>query len=563
MNADPSYPLAHAALEEAWTNLGYNENAVAEAKKALDLGNMLSREDHAVVEAHYYEASKDWEKATQTYQTLYDSFPDNLEYGLDLVNAQIGGERANDALNLLAKLRETSPEAKNDPRIDLAEVQAANLLSDNKRMVTAAGAAIQKSEASGARLLTGRALYSQCRAFANLGQFEDAKKACDRAEGIYKDSGDLAGEAQVLHAAAEAPLDQGNLPVATALYEQALSLARKIGDKRAIARELGNLGVIAAQEGDVASAEKMDSEALQDFGDVGNKAGMAVVEANTGDLFHLEGRLDKALAEYRDALVLAREVGNKSSEGNDLQIIGSVLMDQGELNAANEMFQQAATIQLQIDDKGYYADTLTSMGEVHRQRDDLDGAKKLFDQAVSIRQQLGDAGSVAQAELPLVELACDSNLGGTGEKFARDAAQEFQKENESDEQILALAWLSRALVQEGKVSDAQAAIVQATTLSAKSSDAATHLVFEIADAYTQSAAADFSGAEHSAKSAFTQASKLGFVQTRLEASLALGKIEMKGANSAAGRATLQQLAKDARARGFTLIARKASADLQP
>jgi eukaryotic-like serine/threonine-protein kinase len=561
VNADPSYPLAHSALAQAWTNLGYSQNAVAESKKALDLGGALSREDHAIVEANYYEASKDWDKTIRIYQSLYASFPDNLEYGLDLVNAQIGGERPKDALSLLEKLRETSQEARNDPRVDLEEEQAANLLSDNKRMIAAGDAAVKKSEASGARLLMARAELFQCRAYANLGKAQEAETACDRARRVYQDSGDLAGEAQTLHAAAEAPLDQGNLSQAQALYQQALALARKTGDKRAIARELGNLGVVAVQEGDTASAEKLDSEALQDYGDVGDKQGMSVVEGNTGDLFHLEGRLDKAVAEYRDALILAREVGHRSSEAIDLQLIGNVLMEQGELNAAMQMFQQAADIQQQIGDKGYYADTLISMGELHRQRGEPDSAKKLYEQALSLRQQRGEAGSVAEVELFLAEIACDSNQGETGQKFAQDAAQEFQRENESDEQILALAFLSRALLKQEKIGEAQGVIAKAKTLSQKSSDVATRLALEVDSSYVLAATGDLSGAEHLAKSAFTEANKLGFVQTQLEASLALGEIQMEDQNPASGRVLLQHLAKEARARGFALIAEKASAAL--
>ena len=99
VDADPSYPLAHASLARAWMALGYNQNAVTEAKKAVDLAGKLSREDHALVEARYYEASKDWEKAIDTYRALFASFPDNLEYGLYLTNAQIGGEHGYEQQN--------------------------------------------------------------------------------------------------------------------------------------------------------------------------------------------------------------------------------------------------------------------------------------------------------------------------------------------------------------------------------------------------------------------------------------------------------------------------------
>ena len=559
INGDPSYPLSHAALAQAWARLGYDLNAEAEAKKAMDLGTMLSQEDRAIVEGNYYEASQDWEKAIQTYRTLYASFPDNLEYGLDLLNAQIGGERANDAFAFCAKLRDSSAEATNDPRVDLAEEQASSLLSDNRRVITAGDAAIRKSQASGSRLLTARASFFQCRAYANMGLAKEAENACDQARRIYGDSGDMAGEAQALHAAAEVPLNQGDLSKAAAWYEQALSLARKTGDKRAIARELGNLALIAAQQGDTASAEKMFSETLRDFYDVGDKHGISVIEGNMGELFQLEGRLNRAVAEYRDALLLAREVGHKSSEAIDLKLIGDVLMEQGDLNTAMLMFEQAAAIQQQIGDKGYYANTLSSIGELHRQRDDLDGAKRFYDEALSLRRNRGEKGGMAKVDLFLAEMASDSNQGAIAERYAQDAFQEFQIEKESDAQILALALLSRSLVQQGKIVEALQAVAKANSLSTKSSDLATRLVFEIDSAYVLAAAKDFPKAEHLVRSALAESTELGFVHTRLEASLALGKIETMARNSAAGRVLLQQLTRDARTKGFLLISRKASA----
>lgn len=55
-----------------------------------------------------------------------------------------------------------------------------------------------------------------------------------------------------------------------------------------------------------------------------------------------------------------------------------------------------------------------------------------------------------------------------------------------------------------------------------------------------------------------EAEKLGFVPYGFEARLALGEIETKSGNTAEGRARLQVLEKDAKAKGFLLIARKAA-----
>ncbi|MGA8310372.1 MAG: protein kinase, partial [Terriglobales bacterium] len=424
--ADPSYPLVHSALARAWMPLGYNQNAIDEAKKALDLAGKLSREDHALIEARYFEATKNWEKAIEIYRSLFSFFQDSLEYGLYLANAQVGGERANDALTTIAQLRGLSREAKIDPRIDLAEAEAAYLLADHRHVVAAAETTIKKANASGARLVAARARLLQCRALASLGQPQPSMAAGADAGRIYHEAGDLGGEAQAFHATAEVPLNQGDLKLAKTLYQQALAIARKIGDKRATARELGNIGLVFAQEGDFATGERIYGEALADFRDVGDKHGMSVVIGNTGDIFHAEGRLGEALAEYRDALILAREVGHRSSEGIDIQLIGNVLADQGDLSGAMQMYQQASAIQREIDDTSYYAATLVSIGRVRRQRGDSDGAKKAYQESLALRERLGEKGTAAETKVALAELACDSGQPAQAEKLATGAVQEFQ-----------------------------------------------------------------------------------------------------------------------------------------
>jgi serine/threonine-protein kinase len=556
---DPSYPLVHSALATVWMRLGYNQNAIDEARKALDLAGKLSREDHALIEARYYEASKNWEKAIETYRSLYGFFPDSLEYGLHLANAQVGGERANDALNTIAQLRSLSPEAKDDPRIDLAEAEAAYLLSDSKRVVAAAETTIKKANASGARLVAARAHLLQCRALASLGQPQESMAAGAEASRIYHEAGDPSGEAQAFHAAAEVPLNQGDLKLAKSMYEQALAIARKIGDKRAMARELGNIGVILVQQGDFATGERIYGEALADFRDVGDKHGMSVVIGNTGDIFHAQGKLGDALAEYRDALVLAREVGHKSSEGIDHQLIGNVLGDQGDLGGAMEMYQRASEIQREIDDTSYYAATLVSIGRLRRQRGDSDGAKKAYEESLALRERLGEKGTTAETQVALAELACDSGQAAQAEKLTAGAVHEFQVEQEADNELMAETVLLRSLLQQGKLADARNAAASGNALYEKSKDVTIRLPFAIESAYAKAAVKDLAGAERLAREVAVEADKFGLVRIQFEASLAIGEIQQMGPNPAPSRVRLTKLANDARSKGFELIARKASA----
>ena len=70
---------------------------------------------------------------------------------------------------------------------------------------------------------------------------------------------------------------------------------------------------------------------------------------------------------------------------------------------------------------------------------------------------------------------------------------------------------------------------------------------------------DLAGAEHLAREAADEANRFGLVRIQLEASLAIAEIQQKGRNPAQGRVHLAKLANDARAKGFELIAREASA----
>jgi serine/threonine protein kinase/tetratricopeptide (TPR) repeat protein len=560
VNLDPTYPLAHAELAKAWIALGYNQKALAEAKKALDLSGKLSRQDHSLVEAGYYEVNKDWAKAIEAYQALANSSPDSIEYGLALANTQTAGDRGHDALKTIARLRGLSAEANADPRLDMAEAWAHYSLSDNKEVVSMADSAIKKATALGAKLLIARARVFQSRALASIGQPQAATAAGEEARRIFHEAGDMAGESGALHAMAEVPINQGDLEQAKTLYEQSLKLARETGDKRGMARELGNIGVIYMQQGDLTAAKKMYAEALEDSREVDDKHVMEVNTANTGDIFYLEGKFADALAEYKDALVLAREVGHKSSEANDLKNMGDVIANQGDLPGAMQMYEQAVSIQREIDDKSYYAASLVSIGRVRRQNGDSEGARKIYQEALSLRRQLGEKGTVAETQIALGELDCDSGQASEAETLARAAIPEFQAEREADGEIQAKTLLSRSLLQQGKLEEAQKAMARA--LSRKSSDVTVRLSLAIQNAYTRAAAKDWREAEQLARNAMTEANKLGLVQIELEASLAVGEIQRQGKKSAAGRKRLEGTEKTARSKGFELISRRAAAALQ-
>jgi serine/threonine protein kinase/Tfp pilus assembly protein PilF len=558
--ADRSYPLAHSALATVWLTLGYDSKAQQEAKLAVDASGALSREDHLRVEALYYETSKNWPKAIETYANLCNLFPDNLEYGLALARAQSSGGKGKNALSTLAALARVSAHAKDDPRIDLAISEAASSLEDDTLRRDAAERAAAKAAQQDAKWLVARARNLECRALANLGENEKAKTVCEEARRIFAAVGDRAGVAHSLHSMAEVPLNQGDLVSAEKLYREALAILQEVGDQRGTGSELLNLGLISVKRGDFATGRKLYDESLESYRAAGYKTGIAMAIGNTGMLLRAQGRLQEALAHFEETLKMSNELGDKSSVALALQATGETMAEMGNLAGAHERYQQALAIQKAIGEKSYYASTLVDEGKVLMQQDQLDKARTTYQEALSIQQQLGE--KAAETQLAIAGLDFDSGRASDAEQTARVALQEFEAQKEPDQEIYAQGLLSRSLLAQGKIGEANENIAKARELSKQSPDVFSQLSLALDHAYVLAAAKNMTAAENAAQQALNQTERLGLLRLHLEASLALGWVQMQERNPDRGRKRLEETEKAARSKGFALIAQKATAAQQ-
>jgi eukaryotic-like serine/threonine-protein kinase len=555
---DPSFPLAHAELARTWSSLGYDANAQQEARKALDGAGNLSREKRLLVEARFYETTRDWAKAIEACQTLFSFFPDNLEYGLQLANAETAGGRGKDAYKSLAALDALGPQTKDNPRINLARADAAASLGDSKLRRDMAALAAQGAGEQGAKLLVARARDTECRALADLGENEKAKSACEEARQIYEAAGDRSGLAQSLHDMAEVPINQGDFAAAEKLYSQALGIARAIGNQKGQGRELLNLGVISVKNGDFKGARQYYDEALQHDQEAGDASAMAAVMGDTGILLRIQGKLQDALDHFQKALELSNQVGHRASSAQAMSAIGDVLLEEGDLPGAYKRYQEAAAIEHEMGRRIIYASSLTQLGRVLRQQGKSEEAQQAYRESLSLEEELGNKSDAAKTQLALAELDCDSGKGAEAEQLSRAAVETFRADAYTDEESLAESMVSKALLQQGKLEEARSAMAEAVRLSQKSQDVLVRIPVMIDQAYLLAAGDNVGGATVTAQDALTQARSLDLFRLQLEASLALGEIQMQERNPELGRKRLEDTEENASSKGFELIAQKAS-----
>jgi len=557
--ADPDFALAHSALASAWYKLGYDSKARQEANKALALSAGLRREDQLSVQAHYQGYSDDWEQATNTYATLFHDFPDNLEYGLQLASAQTFASKGKDALATLDQLRKLPAPAKDDPRIDLAEADAADSLSDFKLDLAAATRAAEKAQVQQARLLEAKALLNQCWSHKMLGQTREAVSNCEAARGLFVQAGYRDKVADADNSLATLMQDQGDNSGAQAKYEQALSIWRETGNRESVAVALNNLAGVLQARGDLAGSRKMLEQALQNYRDVDDQDGVASALGNIGLVLHYLGDLPGARAKHEEAVANDHQFGRKNAEANDLLGLSSVLYDQGDLAAANRNWDQAAALLRETGSSLDVAPGSLDRTYLLMAQDQLAAAQTQAQAALNAANDANTKPDAASAQVALAALAIEQGRAADAEPLCAQAIREFQTEKNLDDEIHAHAVHVRALLAAAKISDAQKEIEDTRPLLDKSQNRSSRFQITIAAAETQTAAGNPAEAEIALTKILAQANLAGFVLYQFESRFALAEAEIKLGKLAAGHARLAALEKDARAKGFLLIARKAAA----
>jgi serine/threonine protein kinase/tetratricopeptide (TPR) repeat protein len=392
--AEPNFALAHAALSGAWQGLGYDAEAASEAKAAYDLSASLGRENRLSIEGRYREATKDWDKAIDVYRTLWQFFPDNLEYGLRLVVAQGEAGKYQDAPATLKQLRRLPPPQSEDPRIDLYEATVDAHLAKYQEGLEASARAIVKARASGARLVLASALLRQGECFRYLADFAKADAAFKEAQSIYVAAGDRWGAAMALDGLGSDAYQRGDTKGARAIYEQSLAIYRETGSDRYAADTQSNIAMTLHYEGDLVRARGMYQDALITLRKVGDKYDAANALSSMGAVLEDEGDLAGAKKADREALAYFRESGDRSQAAVIMANLASILEQEGNLPEARQMYEEALNIKRSVRNNHSAAYTELSLGALLLSEGDLVGARKLVEEALATRTELGERSNV-------------------------------------------------------------------------------------------------------------------------------------------------------------------------
>jgi tetratricopeptide (TPR) repeat protein len=604
IKSQPHFALAHLVMARAWKNLGYQVRSKAESKLAFDLSSTLPRAERLSIEGAYDESIGERDKAIEVYKSLWNFYPDEIAPGVALAEAQVGAAQFKNAQATIDALRKLPASGMEAVQIDIDDGRVAQGEGDFKREIEITRRTLERAQALDARTLEADMLGMESRPLEMLGDLKGGQKACEQARDIFTAIGDLGGASRAETCAANMVADQGDNASARRMYDHALAVAQKIGDRDgqavnlhdiavvlhdqgellqakktiedslAIDREIGDkvgitqnlnsLGNLASNLGDMPGAEKMFREGLAIAKDTGDRSEEALISNNLAGILYGYGNDAGAQAMYENAEAIYRRTGQKGGIALAANNLGEVHAEQGDLEGGKTHMQESLTLSTESGDKQDIAQAALGMGQILRDQGDLAGAHKFYDQSLAIRTEIGDNTSVAETEAFMADLDNAEGNFAAGRTLASKAADEAHREKTSDLEAAALTILVQASIGLNKISDAQSAAAKASALTKKSQERHAIAGVQIAEAQLAAATGKSEDAAKSMQVVIADMTRLGLVAVQFEARLALGEIQIKSPKSAtAGQETLSALEKDATAKGFLFIAHRAQAAATP
>ena len=592
ITADPRFPLAHSALANTWSQLGYDSRAKEAAARAFQRSANLPRADRLLVEGTYREMSSEWKEAIAIWQTLSTFFPDDVEHALRLANAQISSGAAKDGLATIEAFKKRFPETR-DPRLDLAEAQAAETLSDFKRMQAAAASAAAAGEALGARLLVASARLREGAATLRQGRTADAVKRFEDARAIYAAAGDRAGVARTLNNLASAISDGPDTRRTRQLYDEGLAIARAIGEQDLVARFLNNIAIQERRAGNLQASLKMNQESLAirreigdrtnasislnnignvllDLGDLagasrhyeesaamsremGDRRGLARALYNNAESLKLQGEIARARTTYEESLAIRRSIDDPASVATSLYGVGHIVAVQGDLPAAERLLMEALEMDRRFDRRRPMAYSTYQLAEIALMRGDFALAKQRHHDALAIRTALGEKGTAAESRSALALIALEEGRSAEAETLAAAAVTVFASQSAPDNEATARATLALAMLAQGRRGPASREIERAQALVKSPQHVLARMPVMIAAARITSEG-NAGGALSTLEAIRADAVTRGIARSEFDARRAIAEIEGRRSLTA-GAKLIDALRRDAKTRGFGLYAR--------
>ncbi len=216
--------------------------------------------------------------------------------------------------------------------------------------------------------------------------YEDEARALDlQCLQIYRELGDLWGQAVVLNALGAHP----DPPFAREKAEEALALWTRLGDRTGYARSLCNLAMALRRTGQYEEARSAYQEAAEVFDGEGDEVSRAWALNHAGNLAVERRDFEAAEVLYRDAMETFQKLAEPWGIASSLADLGTLERRRGNREAARSLYRQSL---VRFDELGHrrgVARLLESLACLSVEFEEAKRALTLAEAAAALRERIG------------------------------------------------------------------------------------------------------------------------------------------------------------------------------
>ncbi len=204
--------------------------------------------------------------------------------------------------------------------------------------------------------------------------------------------------AHALNSAGLAYAMTGDLRAATSLYEQALEIWSKVGDRQGELYVHTNMGLAEIARGWWAAAEIQLNTAMKLLKNSEQRERAYILE-NQARVFFATGRLHDAVARLEDSLSIKVKLGDRYGEASSLALLGEAEMKLGKSDSACVRLRESLAERRAIGDREGEAESLRLLGAWMRSRGDLAGARQQLQQAITVFESVRERVPAADTRI--------------------------------------------------------------------------------------------------------------------------------------------------------------------
>ncbi|HKI05181.1 MAG TPA: CHAT domain-containing protein [Thermoanaerobaculia bacterium] len=356
--------------------------------------------------------------------------------------------------------------------------------------------------------------------------------------------------------------------------EQALALAREVGDLPLQEENLSDLGLMETEAGELRKGVELQLQALDLARQLRDRQAESIVLNNLAYAHEQLAQPQRALQYYRQALELARGDSDPNGELILLNNIGETYRNLGDWEKAFELYGQAEALSRASSDRVLRAKILINLAFAYRRHlGQMDQARRTLEEALALSRESQSREVQTLTLVNLANLEVELQHPAEAVKYARAAVS---LEGSLEEETLSRFALGKALRSQGELGSAQEELGKALALARKRGDGPSETGIILGLAQVEGDRGDFSAALSRIQSSIEliESRRAGVVSPELRTSFLASKqdyyefqidtlMSLHAARSTEGYAAKALVASEtARARGLLEILNESGADIR-